>query len=110
MIQAQPHLCSVVRLRTDRVNTAQSDVNTLLELYRRSPRVGCNNPIIAPVAYHPLSAMQPYLNYKHPSHPTTTAPVPSGFDRNLEMPGFTPSSSAMDASEVTEADPDLMDP
>ena len=124
MIQAQPHLCSAARRRTDRADAAQSDVNRLLELYQRRPRAGCNNPINVPAAYHPASAMQPYDN-NHPSahilptipssqplsHPTTSVPTSFGFGRHLEMPGLTPSSSASTmASEDTETDPDLMDP
>ena len=124
MIQAQPHLCSSARLRTDRADAAQSDVNRLLELYRRRPRAGCNSPVIVPVGYHPASAMQPYNN-SHPSapvlptissspppsHPTASAPISFGFGRHLEMPGLTPSSSASTvASEDAETDPDLVDP
>ena len=123
MIQAQPHLCSSARIRTDRADAAQSDVNRLLELYRRRPRGSYNNPIIVPVGYHPASAMQPYNNHPSahvlftisssppPSHPTTSAPISFGSGRHLEKPGFTPSSSTSTmASEDTETDPDLMDP
>jgi len=78
MIQAQPHLCSAARLRTDRADAAQSDVNRLLELYRRRPSAGCNNPIIVPAAYHPASAMQPYDN-NHPSTETN----PNSMDPQL---------------------------
>ena len=125
MIQAQSHLCSVMRLRTDRSNAAQSEVNTLLELYRRRPAMGFNDPIIVPATYDPASTMRQYDNPPSsrvlptipssppPSHPTTSAPpIPFGFDRHLEMPGLTPSSSAstLDAPEDTEIDTDITDP
>ncbi len=118
MIQAQPHLCNVVRRRTDRANAAQSEVNTLLELYQRRPGAGCNNPIIVPVAYDLTSTMRQYNN-NHPSahvlpiipsspppsHPTTSAPpISFGFDRHLGL-----SASTMDAPEDTEVDPDITD-
>jgi len=66
MIQAQPHLCSSARLRTDRVDAAQLDVNRLLELYRRHPIAGCNN--------HPASVIQPFSS----SLPPTSAPTSFG--------------------------------
>lgn len=106
MVQAQPHLANVTRLKSNKANVAESDVTGLLNLYQRHP--GRREDFITvPASYsgaasaiqasaHPSSHVLPTIPSSPPaSHPSASAPsMVHGFNLHLEVPGLTPNSSA----------------
>jgi hypothetical protein len=120
MVQADPHLSSVTRFQSPRGDMAETDVSTLLRLYRRQPRGSPNpsstNAISVPDNYAAFCALLEQPN-SHPnarilpsipsSPPPATAPVHLMSGANDAPPNLTPSSSAStDISSQAEG-PDL---
>jgi hypothetical protein len=120
MVQADPHLSSVTRFQSAAGDTAETDVSTLLRLYRRQPSghpdPSLMNTISIPDNYEAFCALLEQPN-SHPnariltsipsSPPLATAPVHFMSVANDGPPDLTPSSSAStDISSQTEG-PDL---
>ncbi len=107
MVQAQRNLCNSARLKSNKVDAAQLDVNILLDLYQRHP--GRREHLApAPASYfhaitvlqqpntHPGSHVLPTIPSSPPLlHPSSSAPsMGHRFDLHPEVPELTPSSSA----------------
>jgi hypothetical protein len=120
MVQAEPHLSSVTRLRSSNGDIAEPQIATLLRLYRR--QLGqCPNllpAISVPNNYEAFCAHLEQPNTQPSTHiltaipssppPINTAPAHSIlFAKNDPIPGLTPSSLADVLSQTEDADINL---
>lgn len=120
MVEAQPRLSNVTRLQTLKGDVAESQIATLLRLYRRQPGHHSNitPAIYVPDSYEALRAQLEQPNTQPsaristavPSSPQlmNTAPALStSFAKDGPMPGLTSISSASTDVSSQREDPDV---
>jgi len=120
MVEAEPHLSSVTRLQSPKGDIAESQIATLLRLYRRQPGHSNLTPISVPTNYKDFCAQLEQPNSQPNARVSTgipgspplvnTAPAPSiSFAKDDPMPGPTPNASASTnvSSQTEDADIDL---
>jgi hypothetical protein len=119
MVQAEPHLSSVTRVQSSKGDAAESQITTLLSLYRRqhgqyssvTPAISIpdNSEVFCAELEQPNT--QPSALTTVPSSPQpTSAPTPSiSFAKDGPVLGLAPSSSASTdvSSQIEDADVDL---
>jgi hypothetical protein len=121
MVEADPHLSSVTRVQSSKGDAAESQITTLLKLYRRQPgQYSSLTPAISiPDKYEGFCAELEQPNTQPSARILTAVPrspqlmnapaLSISFAKDGPVPGFIPSSSASTnvSSQTEDADVDL---